>query len=377
MLGFVYWLSNRPALAPIFKYLPPVIWAYFLPMLSTTFGITPAAHPAYSWMKQYLLLVALLLLTVGVDVRAILRLGKLALLMMLAGTLGIVLGGPVAMLMFKGMLPPETWKGFAALAGSWIGGSANMLAMQAAVGTPDAMMGPIIVVDTVVGYGWMGILLFLSAFQDKFDRWVKADPNVLKAVASDLTDTDANRRPTEVSDYAYLIGGGFGLAVLAVVAGNALPVVGDPTVISHGTWAVLLIVTLGLAFSFTPLRKLEDAGASTLGTAALYLLITAIGAQADLKTVLQTPIYLAAGAVWILIHISILFLAARLLRAPLFFVATGSMANIGGAASAPVVATTYSKALAPVGVLMAVAGYVLGIYAAISLAGPLLAWAGG
>jgi uncharacterized membrane protein len=150
--------------------------------------------------------------------------------------------------------------------------------------------------------------------------------------------------------------------------GGRLPVLGSPTIISHTTWAVLIVVTVGLLLSFTPLRRLEEVGASRLGYVALYLLLTGIGAQADLKAVLAAPQFLAAGALWIGIHATILLIVARLLRAPLFFFATGSMANIGGAATAPVVAGVYHPAMAPVGLLMAVSGYVLGIYAALGCA---------
>ena len=165
-----------------------------------------------------------------------------------------------------------------------------------------------------------------------------------------------------------LLGLGMGGAVLAVTVGDALPALGDPTIISHTTWAVLLVVTVGLLLSLTPLQRLEEVGASHVGYAALYLLLAGIGAQADLKAVLGAPAYLAAGMVWIAVHVAILYLAARLVKAPLFFIATGSMANIGGAASAPVVAGVYHPAMAPVGLLMAVVGYIFGIYAALGCA---------
>ena len=174
MLAAVFWLSQRPALGKLFEILPPVIWAYFVPMIATTVGITPAMSPTYSWISRYLLPLSLFLLMVTIDLPAVLRLGRLAIIMMLAGTIGIVLGGPIAFLVFGSFLPDEAWQGLAALSGSWIGGTANMVAIQKSVGAPDAALGPIIVVDTVVGYGWMGVLLFLSAFQSRFDGWIGA-----------------------------------------------------------------------------------------------------------------------------------------------------------------------------------------------------------
>lgn len=368
VLGGVFWLSTLPALSRFFKLLPPVIWAYFIPMICTTAGITPATSPVYSWMTQYLLPLSLFLLMVSIDLPAILKLGTTALLMMMAGTLGIVIGGPVAYGIFGSFLPPDAWKGFAALSGSWIGGTANMVAIQKSVGAADAALGPIIVVDTVVGYGWMSVLLVLSAFQARFDRWIGAKTEVIDALNDRLAALDTTRRPTTLADLGIILGLAFAITAAAVQLSPYLPKLGDPTIISTTTWAVLTVVTVGLLLSFTPLRNLEQVGASRIGYLALYLLLTSIGARADLSAVLDAPIYLLAGVVWISVHIGILILAARLLRAPMFFVATGSMSNIGGAASAPVVAGVYLPAMAPVGLLMAVGGYILGIYAALGCA---------
>ena len=376
VLGLVFWLSGLPRFERLFKVTPPVIYAYFVPTLSTTLGITPASSPAYDWMIRYLLPVALLLLMLSIDLGSVAKLGRTALVMVVAGTVGIVIGAPVALLTVGPFLPEDAWMGFAALSGSWIGGTANMVAVAESVGTPDAMMGPIIVVDTVVGYGWMGVLLFFSGWQDRFDRWNRSDTSAIEAANARLEDLSAHTRSITLRDIAILVGVGFGGAVLAIELGGRLPALGDPTIISRTTWAVLIVVTGGLLLSFTPVRRLEEAGASRMGYAALYLLLTAIGAQADLKAVLEAPLFLAAGAIWLAIHALVLLAAARAIRAPLFFFATGSMANVGGAASAPVVAGVYHPAMAPVGLLMAVFGYVLGIYAALGCAWILGAIAG-
>ncbi|QXD15578.1 DUF819 family protein [Rhodocaloribacter litoris] len=377
VLGLVFWLSTLPPLKKLFEFLPPVIWAYFVPMIATTLGITPDSSPVYSWMSRYLLPFSLFLLMITVDLPAVLRLGKTALLMMLAGTLGIVVGGPVAYLIFKGFLPEDAWQGLAALSGSWIGGTANMVAIQqhiesTAVVPTTVDLGPIIVVDTVVGYGWMGVLIFLSAFQHRFNRRVQADTRFVDELNRKLLELDTARRPVQIADLAMIVGVGLAATVLARLLGEAIPPVrldpGAPSLISGTTWAILIVVTAGLLLSFTPMRTLERPGASRLGYLALYLLLTSIGARADLKAVLDAPLFLLTGVVWISIHVALLFLAARLLRAPMFFVATGSMANVGGAASAPIVAEVYLPGMAPVGLLMAVAGYILGIYAALACA---------
>lgn len=366
ILGGVFWLNSFEAFEPLFKYLPPVIWAYFVPMLATTAGITPSGSPVYDWMSTYLLPFALFLLMLTVDLKAIWNLGRLALLMMLAGTFGIVIGGPIAFGLFGAFFEdPVAWKGFAALSGSWIGGTANMLAMKESVGTPDSTLAPLIVVDVVAGYGWMGILIALSAYQERFDRWVGAGEGLVKELNKTLEDVQSDRRPSQLADFAIIVGIGLAAAVAARYLGGMAPELGNPTIISAGTWAVLIVVTVGLMLSFTPLRKTEEAGASRIGYFALYLLLTSIGAKADLAAVLDVPLYLLAGLVWIAIHVLILLAAARWFKAPLFFLATGSMANVGGAASAPIVAGVYHPAMAPVGLLMGVAGYILGIYAAL------------
>ncbi len=368
LVAGIFWLSGRPSLEKLFEYTPPVIYVYFLPMIFTTVGILPNDSPTYGWLSRYLLPFALFLLMVSVDLKSVAKLGSMALIMVVAGTVGIVLGGPIALLLFKGALGPEAWTGFAALSGSWIGGTANMLAIAESVGTPDSEMGPVIVVDTVVGYGWMGILLALSAFQKRFDRATGARTDALDATNALLQEMDAHRHPTTLRDMAMMVGLGFAASVLSLNLGGMLPALGDPTIISPTTWAVLIVVTVGLVLSFTRLRELEEVGASGVGYTALYLLLAGIGARADLNAVLDAPVYLLAGMVWLAVHIAILFVTARIIRAPLFFVATGSMANVGGAASAPVVAGVYHPAMAPVGLLMAVVGYVLGIYGALGAA---------
>jgi uncharacterized membrane protein len=366
ILGIVFWLDSFSFTEPVFKYLPPVIWAYFVPMLCTTVGITPAESVVYDWMSGYLLPFSLFLLMITVDLQAILRLGPMALFMMCAGTLGIVVGGPVAFAIFGPFFEdPVAWKGFAALSGSWIGGTANMVAMKQSVGTPDSTLGPLLVVDVVAGYGWMGVLIFLSAYQDRFDRWMQADTSTMDALQEQMQAADDTRRPVTLSDLSIMVGLGLAATVGAKAVGGVLPALGDPTIISTDTWAILLVVTAGLLLSFTPLQDMEDAGASRMGYFALYLLLTSIGAKADLMAVIDVPLYLLAGVVWIAVHIVFLLAAARMARAPLFFVATGSMANVGGAASAPIVAGVYLPAMAPVGLLMGVAGYILGIYAAL------------
>jgi len=366
VLAGVFALSSVEKLEPLFKFAPPVIWAYFIPMMLTTFGVTPSSSPVYEWMSSYLLPFSLFLLMITVDIRAILRLGPRALFMLLIGTMGIVIGAPIAFFLFGGFFSdPVAWKGFAALSGSWIGGTANMIFVKESVSTPDSTLAPLLVVDVVAGYGWMGILIFLSAYQQQFDRWVGASRGVIDKLQQQLEEMATDRVPITLGTFVIVLGLGLGATLAAEALGARLPELGEPTVISAGTWTILIVVTVGLLLSFTPARELEKDGASRIGYAALYLLLTSIGASADLVAVLDAPLYLVAGIVWLAVHVTLLFGAAIVSKSPLFFVATGSMANVGGAASAPIVAGVYVPSLAPVGLLMGVAGYILGVYVAL------------
>lgn len=368
LMAFLFWLSGLKPLQKFFDIIPPILFVYFVPTLSTAFGITPAASPAYQVMTRFLLPLALFLLMLTVDIPAIARLGGMALLMMLAGAFGTAIGAPITYLVFGNFLPDEAWKGIAALSGSWIGGSANLVAIAESVSAPPNIMGPTIVVDTVVGYGWMAILLAFSTRQHLWDRRIGARMEALEETNRKLGELAAHQQPIDVRGVAIIVGLGFAASVLAVAAGGALPNLGDPTIISHTTWAILIVVTGGLLLSLTPLRNLEEIGASRLGYVALYLVLTGIGAQADLRAIFSAPLFLAAGVFWIAIHATVLLIVARLLRAPLFFFATSSMANVGGAVSGPIVASVYQPAMAPVGLLMAVLGYILGTYVGLGCA---------
>ncbi len=360
--GLGDWISSRAKLAPCFRFLTPVLWIYFLPMLATTFGILPAKSPVYSWIRDHLLPAALILLLLSANLPTIARLGGKALFTMLAGTFGIVIGGPIVVLLFKHGLPEQSWKAFAALSGSWIGGSHNMVAIAESVGTPESLLGPIIVVDTVVGYSWMGIVIALSAFQDRFDKWTGADRSVVEEINRRLQKMDdVKRRPLKFFDLTVLMSLAFGGGYLCLELGRWLPPLGE--VVTSFAWTVILVTTFGLVLSFTRFSNLEYAGASHLGNFALFLLLASIGARADLKAILEVPLFFLAGVIWIAIHAACLFTAGKLLKSPMFLIATSSQANIGGPVTAPIVASVYQSSMAPVGLLMAVLGSILGIYA--------------
>ncbi len=260
----------------------------------------------------------------------------------------------------------------AALAGSWIGGGANFIAIGQSVKATETMLAMMVVVDVLVANIWTGILLYLAGESDKIDRKLKADNSAIEELKHKIINFQKSvARIPNTTDYMIMLALSFGCAWLAYQAGNLLPEIG--TIISHSTWKIIIITTLGVTFSFTSLKRFEGVGASKLGTVMLYLLIGVIGANADLREVVKYPYLFAMGLTWILFHVLILLGAMKLTRSPLFFMAVGSQANVGGAASAPIVASAFHPALASVGVMLGIAGYVLGTYAALICA-TLLQW---
>jgi len=358
LIGLIYWLNEQAALAGFFKYLPTVIWIYFLPMVSTTLGIIPESSALYDWIKTYLLPPALILLLLSANLPALAKLGPKAIFMMLIGTIGVVVGGAISLALFGPWLPVDAWQGMGALSGSWIGGSANMIAVGTSIGTRDDLFGIMIIVDTVVGYGWMGVVIFFSAYQQRLDDWNGVDTTLIDELNIQMNEVmNTGRRPMEFNDLITILAVGMVSGFIALKFGQWLPDLGR--VITSFGWTIIIVTALGIILSLT---YLEKAGASHVGNIFLYLLLATIGAKADLNAILEAPLFLLAGVLWIIIHAVILFIGGRLVKAPMFLIATSSQANIGGVVSAPIVATVYQKSLAPVGLLMGVMGNVIGIY---------------
>jgi len=372
IVGGLYVVKEKTPLGRLFRYVPPIIWVYFLPMLGTSLGLFPTQSPLYDWVLRLLLPSSLVLLLLSVDVKSLARLGPKAIGTMLFGTLGVVLGAPLALLIFKPWLPPETWMGMGSLSGSWIGGSSNMVAIKESLGCPADIFSVMIVVDVAVGYGWMGVVMAFSSVQDRIDRHFGVDRSIIDDLNRRLADfQSARRRPTEFVDLAAIVAIGMFAGFVATRLGGWLPPIGG--ILTAFGWTVILAAAFGILLSFTRVAELECAGASHVGNLFIYLLLTTLGAQADLTAVLGAPIFVLVGAVWILFHGAILFLGGRLLRAPMFLIATGSQANIGGVVSAPIVASVYQPSLAPVGLLLGVLGNIVGLYAGLVCAA-LLRW---
>lgn len=368
ILAGLFALDRHPAGRRLFGVVPLIVFAYFVPALLSNAGVIPVASPLYDLVKRWLLPASLVLLTLSVDVPAILRLGRPAVLLFLAGTATIMVGGPLAYLALGWLVPEslgaEAWKGLAALTGSWIGGGANFVAIGASVGALDSTLGLMVVVDVAVANVWMAALLWMAGREQRLDQAIGADRRALDEVRDRVERYQRDvARPTTLPDLLAMLAVSVGASALAHAAARVLPELG--TVVSSFTWVVVIVTTVGLAASFTPLRRLEGAGASRVGSVLLYLLVAVIGAGAEFRQVTNAPALLAVAALWLALHAAALLAVRRWMRAPIFFMAVGSQANVGGAASAPIVAAAFHPALAPVGILLAVAGYVLGTYGAL------------
>lgn len=370
VLALLFWADAHPRLGRIFRVVPLLVFAYFVPTALSNFGVIPLDSALYGFVKTWLLPASLLLLTLAVDIKGIARLGRLAVLMFLGATLSIVIGGPLAYLIGGALIPDElrdqAWRGLSALAGSWIGGGANFVAIGEAADASDSTLSLMVVVDVAVANVWMAVLLWFAGREKAMDARMGADRTAIDAVRQRVEDYQASvAKPLGLSAALWIGALAFGGAAIADDLSRRLPTLALPGVgeiVSGFTWVVLIVTAFGLALSFTRMRRLEGAGASKIGSAFLYLLVTTIGAKAEFHRVFdpQNLGIVVIGAIWMLLHAIILLLLRRWLKAPIFFLAVGSQANVGGAASAPIVAAAFHPALAPVGVLLAVGGYVLG-----------------
>ncbi len=350
----------------------------------------------YFVASRYLLPACLILLCLGIDLKGVINLGPKALIMFFAATLGIILGGPVALLLVSyvapGLIavePSELWRGLSTIAGSWIGGGANQTAMKEIFNVSDNLFAAMIVVDVVVANIWMGFLLYGASISGKLDLILKADNSAIEDLKKKVEDyqTSVARIPT-LTDVFIMLAVAFGGVALAHWGSDVITPIMERSkealeaarlnsLMEKFFWLVVIATTLGLGLSFTKAKKIEGVGASRWGSVFIYILVATIGMKMNLGEVLQNLGLFAIGLVWMLVHVTVLLITAKIIRAPFFFVAVGSQANVGGAASAPIVASAFSPALAPVGVLMAVLGYALGTYGAIICAFLMQAAVGG
>ena len=388
-LGLIFFTSSlkNKFFKTFYKYVPALLMCYLLPAIFNSVGIIDdKSSKLYFVASRYFLPASLLLMTISIDLKAIANLGLKALIMFFTGTIGIVIGGPIAILLIStvspetvgGAGPDAVWRGLSTLAGSWIGGGANQAAMLEIFEYNKDKYGGMVLVDIVVANLWMAILLVGIGKRNQIDKWLKSDTTAIDELKEKVVNftKSISKKPT-LTDYMIMLGiafTGVGLAHLLAdnISASLLTVEAfqdSSSALSSFTskffWMITIATAIGVILSFTQVKQYEGAGASTIGSIFIYFLVATIGMKMDLSTVFDNPGLIAIGLVWMSIHAGLLILVAKLIKAPYFFMAVGSQANVGGAASAPVVAAAFHPSLTSVGVLLAVFGYVVGTYAAI------------
>jgi uncharacterized membrane protein len=382
---------KHPFWQKFYGIVPPLLLCYFVPGLLNTFGVISGEESKlYPVVSQYLLPACLVYFTLGMDFKAVMKLGPKALMVFLAGTLGVMVGGPVAVGLVK-IINPEivggeganaVWRGLATIAGSWIGGGANQTALKEVFQPSDRLFSQVIAVDVITAEIWMAVLIYGVGFSARIDRAFKADVSAIDELRNRLdSEQKASQRIFSLRDIVLIAAVGFGATGLSHLLADFIapfiktnyPSLEKLSLTSTFFWIVSIVTLIGILLSFTPLRKLEFAGASKIGSLFLYLLVATIGMKMDLFAVAENPGLFLVGIIWMSVHIIITLSVAKLVKAPFFFTAVGSQANIGGAASAPVVAAAFHASLAPVGVLLSILGYALGTYCGY-LTGLMMQW---
>ena len=384
-LGFIFYTSSLQTgfWSKFYAIVPAVLMCYLLPaILASTGIISDEISNLYFMASRYLLPAALVLMTLSIDLKAISNLGSKAIIMFLTGSAGIIIGGPIAILIVS-IFSPETvggndfdaiWRGLATIAGSWIGGGANQAAMLEIFQYNPEKYGGMVLIDIVVANIWMAIILLGVGKTKQIDKWLKADTSAIETLRVKVTAfTEKITRVPTLKDYMLMLSLAFTAVGLAHFFGDHIStyLVGSFDTVSDQKsflsflgsgffWMVVLATCIGIALSFTKAKNYEGAGASKIGGMFIYILVATIGMKMDLGKVLENPGLIAIGFIWIIIHAALLIIVAKLIKAPYFFLAVGSQANVGGAASAPVVAAEFHPSLTSVGVLLAVLGYVVG-----------------
>ena len=384
ILGFVFITSSskHPFWKKFYKYIPGLLLCYFIPSIFNSLGIISGdSSNLYFVASRYLLPTSLALLTISIDLHEIKKLGSKALIMFFTGTLGIIIGGPLAIIIVSavspdiigGSGPDSVWRGLSTVAGSWIGGGANQAAMKEVFEVNDSIFSAMVAVDVIGANVWMAFLLYGTGINNKIDSWFQADATSINELKDKIEAYQAQiLRIPNTSDTVKVLSVGFGITAFAhfgadIIAPTILqnaPWLSRFSLTSSFFWLIVLSTIISVALSFTKARELEGVGASRIGSVFIYILVATIGMKMNVMAIFDNPGLFIIGLIWMAIHAFILIAVAKIIKAPFFFLAVGSQANVGGAASAPVVASAFHPSLAPVGVLLAVLGYAIGTYGA-------------
>ena len=384
ILGFVFQTSTskKPLWVKFYKYVPALLLCYFIPSIFNSLGIISGnSSNLYFVASRYLLPTSLALLTISIDLKEIRKLGSKALILFFTGTLGIIIGGPIAFLivlsinsaLIAGSDIDSVWRGLSTVAGSWIGGGANQAAMKEVFQVDNEIFSAMVAVDVIVANIWMAFLLYGAGINDKIDNWLQADSSSIDVLKNKIEAYQAQiMKIPNTADTMRVLSIGFGITAVAHFGADLIapwifqnaPLLAKFSLTSKFFWLIVISTTLAVFLSFTKARELEGVGASRIGSVFIYILVATIGMKMNILAIFDNPGLFIVGLIWMMIHAGMLISVAKFIKAPFFFMAVGSQANVGGAASAPIVASAFHPSLAPVGVLLAVLGYAMGTYGA-------------
>jgi uncharacterized membrane protein len=384
ILGFVFLTSTskKPLWVKFYKYVPALLLCYFIPSIFNSLGIISGNNSnLYFVASRYLLPTSLALLTISIDLKEIRKLGSKALILFFTGTLGIIIGGPIAILIVLSINPAliagsdidSVWRGLSTVAGSWIGGGANQAAMKEVFQVDNEIFSAMVAVDVIVANIWMAFLLYGAGINDKIDNWLQADSSSIDVLKNKIEAYQAQiMKIPNTADTMRVLSIGFGITAVAHFGADLIapwifqnaPLLAKFSLTSKFFWLIVISTTLAVFLSFTKARELEGVGASRIGSVFIYILVATIGMKMNILAIFDNPGLFIVGLIWMMIHAGMLISVAKFIKAPFFFMAVGSQANVGGAASAPIVASAFHPSLAPVGVLLAVLGYAMGTYGA-------------
>jgi len=352
--------TEQKTQAKLFAYLPAIVIIYFVIMLLSSVGVwqkSTSITTTYKTLKADLLPAMIFLMLLNADVREIFKLGKKMLLTFFLASVSIAIGFIGMFTLFHTLFTENSWKAFAALAGSWMGGTGNMVAIQGALQLPDSALGYTLLIDSIDYAIWVMILLALVPFAKHFNQWSHADTSMIDKVGEQLIDKENAKTPIDFASLFLLLASALLISAFSQTIANLLP---TSNFLTTTTWVVIIATFAGILFAMTPLSKC--AGSSELANIILYLIVALIASRANFTELGEAPLYILAGFVILLIHIIIMVFFAKIFKLDLFSLGVASLANIGGIASAPILASAYSKALIPIGVLMAMMGYILGTF---------------
>jgi uncharacterized membrane protein len=382
--GFFFYLEQATG-AKLFQYVPPLLFIYITPVILSNVDIGGAAvipnhSVVYSGLSTYALPAFIVLMLIKVDVPAVTRIMGKGVLVMLMGTAGVMVGGVISYMIVHRWLSEDAWMGFGALAGSWIGGTANMAATKEMLGTSSELFGLAVIADNAVYIVWLPLLLMSRNFADRFNAWARVPEERIAAMEAAAEHHLEEEHPPTMPEYVFLAAVVIGVTWMGIALAPGIsqwiatsfeplaPVFGESTT------RILLVTTAALLLSATPVSRLPNSTA--MGTALVYIFVAGIGARAEIAGLAQAPAFLLGAFMWIFIHGAFCLAGAWIFRVDVHSVAIASAANIGAAASAPIVAAHHKPSLVPVSVLMALLGYAMGNYLA-PLTGYLAKFAAG